>query len=170
MIDKFMLTMFIANFSFMSVLAPKAIAQERPKCYLIDNSGELTDLTDICNASQKRSPDPTTQGGENVVNNNITIVNSDSVETGVSFGDGFVVGANNYSGDLSSIDSSYYIDNEPGIDYTAYVRRYTASPSSFDRQTRREEIFQFDDRYRRHTSILRRGRSELPFLIYRYQN
>lgn len=170
MIHKFLLTLFIANFGFISVLAPKASAQERPECYLIDESGELTDLTDICNVSQKRSPEPATTEGENIVNNNnnINIVSSDAVKTGVLSDDGFVIDGNNYSEDSGSINSSYYIDNEPGINYTAYVRRYTASPNSFVRQTRREEIFQFD-RPLSHTGILRRGRNELPFIIYRYQ-
>jgi len=174
MTNKFLLTIFITSLSFVSVLTPKAIAQERPKCFLIEESGEFTDLTDICDVSQKRSPAATTSEGENVVNNNINIISSDSdseyTKTGVSVNDGFIVGADNSSGNSGLIDSSYLIDNEPGINYTAYVRRYTASPNSFDRQTSREQIFQFDNHYRSRTSILREGRSELPFLIYRYQN
>jgi len=172
MLDKFLLAIFVANFGFISILSSKAIAQERPKCYLIDESGELTDLSDICDVSQRETSASTTNEGENVVNNNINIVNSDSASTRSELisNEGFVVSADNSSSSSGAIDSSYLIDNEPGIDYTAYVRRYKSSPDSFDRLTSREQIFGFDDRNRSHTSILRRGRSELPFLIYRYQN
>ena len=173
MFDKFLLAIFIAGFSSINVLTLKAVAQEPPECYIVDDTGELEDLTDICDASQKRSPDSnsTTTQGENVVNNNININNSD-LNSGfgkVSVNDGFVVGADNSSVN-SGIDSSYLIDNEPGLDYTAYVRRYQTSLNSFDYLTRREQIFQFDNRFGSHTRILREGRSELPFLIYRYQN
>ena len=169
MFDKFLLAIFIASFSSIGVLIPKAVGQEPPECYIVDESGELEDLTDICNASQKRSPESTATEDKNVVNNNIKIGNSESesVNTGVSVNDGFVVGVDASSKDSGSIDGSYLIDNEPGSDYTAYIRRYKTSPNSFDRLTRREDIFQFDNRDRSQTSILR-GDRELPFLIYRY--
>lgn len=170
MFDKFLFAVFIASFGSIGVMSPQAIAQEQPECYIVDETGELEDLTDICNVSQRRSPESSTTEGENVVNNNINIVNSESgsVETGVATNDGFIIGTE-AAAENSGIDSSYLIDNEPGLDYTAYVRRYTTSPNSFDILTRREEVFQFDRHNRSFTSILRDGTSQLPFLIYRYQ-
>ena len=166
---KFLLTIFLTGLGSLAVFTPKAIAQERPECYIIDDSGELTDLTDICNASQRQSTetDATTNEGENVVNNNIKIIDSKHQDTGVSADDGvFVLGKKDASLESDLIDSTYYIDNEIGVDYTAYTRRYQTPSTSIDRQTLRTQVFQFDTKPSL-TSILRHGR-ELPFIIYRY--
>ena len=170
MTHKFLLSIFLTSFS-LGVLTPIAVAQERPKCYLIDNSGQLTDLTDICNVSQKRSPksEPTTSEGQNIINNNINIIDSKpSDRLGVD-DNVYILGENNLRSNSNLINSSYYIDNEIGNDYTAYIRRYKTSPTSIDRQTLREQIFQFDTNSNSLTSILRRGQNRTPFIIYRYQ-
>ncbi len=167
---KFLLTIFLTSLSSLGGLTPIAVAQERPKCYLIDNSGQLTDLTDICNVSQKRSPktEPTTNEGQNVVN--INIIDSKPSNLGFSEDDNvYILGEDNLGLNSSLINSSYYIDNEIGNDYTAYIRRYKVSPTSIVRQTLREQIFQFDAYPNSLTSILRQGQSRTPFIIYRYQ-
>lgn len=88
MTNKFLLTILITSLGLIGGLTPKAMGQERPKCYLIDDSGELTDLTDICNASQKRSPETNvTNEGQNIVNNNINTINSKPSATGLSVSD-----------------------------------------------------------------------------------
>ncbi len=103
-------------------------------------------------------------------NNNI-IIDSKPSETGLSLDDNlFILGKNNLSSKSGLIGSAYYVDNEIGIDYTAYIRRYKTPPSSIDRQTLREQIFQFNtilDTPSSLTSILRSSR-QLPFIIYRY--
>ena len=164
-----LLTVFLTSLSSLT-LAPIAVAQERPKCYLIEPSGQLVDLTEICNASQKRSPEnnPSVDGGLNVTNNNYNIVSQSGAadvlvsDRGFSRRDSLAVG--------SGIDSTYYIDNEIGMDYTAYTRRYSVPSTSIVRRELRERVFQFDTPSNSLTSILRQGRSRIPFIIYRYQN
>ncbi len=176
---KFLLTIFLTSLSSIGALTQTAtaIAQERPECYLIDDSGQLTDLTDICNVSEKQlsETDPATSEAQNNNSNNNSnnniIIDSKSLETGLSLDDNlFILGKNSLSSKSGLIDSAYYIDNEIGIDYTAYIRRYKTSPTSIDRQTLREQIFQFNtipDTTTSLTSILRSSR-QLPFIIYRY--
>ena len=155
----------------LTALAPMAIAQERPKCYIIDNTGDLTDLTDICNVSQKRSPQiaPVTNEAPNNVNNNTNVINFNPLDAGLESDDNlYILGENSFSPRSGVFNSAYYIDNEIGSDYTAYVRSYRTSPTSIARQTLREQIFQFDPYSPSLTSIIRRGR-DIPFIIYRYQ-
>ena len=175
---KFLLTIFLTSLSSIGALtqANKAIAQERPECYLIDDSGQLTDLTDICNVSEKQlsGTDPATSEAQNNSNNNSNnniIIDSKPIETGLALDNNlFILGKNNLSSKSGLIDSAYYIDNGIGIDQTAYIRRYRTSPTSIDRQTLREQVFQFNtilDTPSNLTSILRSSRP-LPFIIYRY--
>ena len=176
---KFLLTIFLTSLSSIGTLTQvaTAIAQERPECYLIDDSGQLTDLTDICNVSEKQlsETDPATSEAQNNNSNNNSnnniIIDSKPSETGLSLDDNlFILGKNNLSSKSGLIGSAYYVDNEIGIDYTAYIRRYKTPPSSIDRQTLREQIFQFNtilDTPSSLTSILRSSR-QLPFIIYRY--
>ncbi|WP_319421110.1 hypothetical protein [Pleurocapsa sp. FMAR1] len=170
---KFLLTIFLTSLSLIGVLTPIAVAQERPKCYLIDNSGQLTDLTDICNASQKRSPetDPATSESQNIINNNNNIsIDSQPLDPGLSVDDNvYILGDNNLPVESSFIDSSYYIDNGIGTNYTAYIRSYQVSPTSLVRETLREQVFQFGTYPNSITSTLRQGRGRVPFIIYRYQ-
>jgi hypothetical protein len=166
---KFLLKIFLTSLGLGATLAPIAIAQERPECYIIDNSGQLTNLTDICNVNQKRSPQnaPANNVAPNTVNNNTNVINLNPFDTEEVLDNSYILGENipNISG---TFDSLYYIDNEIGSDYTAYIRRYRTSSSSIARQTRREQIFQFDRDSQSLTSIIRRGQSDLPFIIYRY--
>ncbi len=170
---KFLLTIFLTSLGLIGGLTPIAFAQERPECYLIDNSGQLTDLTDICNASQKRSPktNPTTSEGQNIINNNNNVnIDSKALDSGLlADNNAYILGENNLSIESSSIDSSYYIDNEIGTNYTAYIRRYKVPPTSIVRETLREQVFQFGTYPNSITSILRQGRGRIPFIIYRYQ-
>ncbi|MEM7593158.1 MAG: hypothetical protein AAF383_16865 [Cyanobacteria bacterium P01_A01_bin.83] len=176
---KSLLTIFLSSLGFVGALTPVVVAQERPECYIIDNSGQLTDLSDICNVSQKRSP-KTNSGSsksQRIVKPNG--VNSNLFNTGLPLDNTlYILGENNQvTSDSGLIDSSYFIDNEIGIDYTAYIRRYKAPPTSLTRQTLRKEIFRpnrfdsqpdrFDSTPDALTSILRGGR-ELPFMFYRY--
>lgn len=165
---KLLLKIFLTTVGSLATFAPIAIAQERPKCYIIDNTGELTDLTDICDVSQQRSPQtaPATQS-PNTVNNNTNVINFSPLDTGRQL-DNYVLGEDSFLNRSAVFDSTYYIDNEIGSDYTAYIRRYRTSPTSIARQTLREQIFQFDRHSQSLTSIIRRGQSDLPFIIYRY--
>ena len=167
---KFLLKIFLTSLGLGATLAPIAIAQEPPECYIIDNSGQLTDLTDICNVSQKRSPQnaPATDDASNIVNNNTNVINLNPFNTEGVLDNSYILGQNipNRSG---TFNSSYYIDNEIGSDYTAYIRRYRTSLTSTARQTRREQIFQFNGYPQSLTSIIRRGQSDLPFILYRYR-
>ena len=174
MIYKFLLTISLTSISTICALTPIAVAQERPECYSIDNSGQLTDLTDICNVNQKRLPqtNPTISEGQNIVNNHINILDSKTMNTGLSLDDSiYILGENSFYPNSNSnlVDSAYYIDNETGIDYTAYIRRYKTSPTSIVGKALREQIFQFDAYPNSHTAIVRQGRSKVPFIIYRYQ-
>ena len=168
---RFLLTVFLTSLSSIAAIAPIAVAQERPKCYIIYPSGELTDLTDICDASQQRSPEtePATNEGLNIINNNNNVIYSEPLNSGLSGDSTYILGEENFSFNSSLVDSSYYIDNEIGIDYTAYIRRYSVPPIFLDRQTLKERVFRFDDYRNSLTSILRQGQSRLPFIIYRYQ-
>lgn len=172
MINKLLFTALLTAFSSLGAFASTVAAQERPKCYLIDNSGQLTDLTDICNVSQQRSPEPASSSNENIniVNtNNNNLVDSRSSVDNVVVGDGLLVSGVNRADSSNLIDSAYYIDNEIGTDYTAYIRSYRVTPTFTTRKDLREQIFQFDNRRKSVTSILRKGRSQLPFLIYQYR-
>ena len=168
---KFLLTIFLTSLSSIGGLTPIAFAQERPECYLIDNSGQLTDLTDICNASQKRSPktNPVTSKGQNIINNNNNVsIDSKALNPGLSIDDNvYILGEDNPSLE-SFADSSYYIDNGIGTNYTAYIRRYKVPPTSLVREALREQVFQFGTYPNSITSILRQGRGRTPFIIYRY--
>ncbi|GAB4548195.1 MAG: hypothetical protein Tsb0014_42950 [Pleurocapsa sp.] len=171
---KLLLTVFLTSLSYLGAIAPIAMAQEPPECYMIDDSGQLTDLTDICNVSEKRSldsaPTSNTNEGVNVINNNNNIIGSKAFGTKFTEDNNlYILGENDFSFDSGFIDSLYYIDNGIGMDYTAYVRKYRTSPTSITREASRKQAFQFDDYPRSLTSILRRGQSRLPFLIYRYR-
>ena len=168
---KSLLTIFLSGLGFLGALTPVVAAQERPECYIIDNSGQLADLSDICNVSQKRSPQtsPDISKPQRIAKPNG--VNPNLLNTGLPLDNNvYILGENNLTSDSGLIDSSYFIDNEIGLDYTAYIRRYKTSPTSLTRRTLREQAFQLntvDSTPDRLTSILRGGRA-LPFLIYRY--
>jgi hypothetical protein len=165
---KFLLSVFLTSLGF-SAFLPSAAAQERPRCYIIDGSGELTDLTDICDVSEKRSPAPapTTNDGVTIINNNHNIGQPYSNDV-ISGENRYILGDDDFSFDFG-IDSSYYIDNALGMDYTAYLRQYRVSPTSLTREALRDRVFQFDDYPKSLTSLLREGRNEIPFIIYQYQ-
>ena len=165
---KILLTVFLTSLGSIAALAPIAVAQERPECYIIDESGELTDLTDICDATQGRSPSTDSNGNAQNVDRNVSVVSSEAVgEVGLD-DNIYVLRDTSLLSESDAIDSAYYIDNEIGSDYAAYIRRYQAPQTAFDRQTLREQVFQFDTEPSL-TSILRRGEARTPFLIYRYQ-
>ena len=167
---KFLLKTFVTSLGF-AILAPIAIAQERPECYIIDDTGQLTNLTDICNVSQKRSSQISSASNEspNTINNNTNVINFNPLDTGLLSDDNlYILGENSLLSESDNLfNSAYYIDNEIGSDYTAYIRRYRTSPNSIARQTLREQIFQFDPYSQSLTSIIRRGH-DIPFIIYRY--
>lgn len=170
---KYLLTIFLTSLSSLGAFASISMAQERPECYLIDSSGQLTDLTDICNVSQKRSPDTDTIISEvqNLIDNNNNAAEIEPLGTRPSTDNSSsVFVGDNLSLELSSVDSSSFIDNEIGVDYTAYTRSYKVAPVATVRRTLREEAFQFDTNRDSLTSILRQSRGRLPFLIYRYPN
>ena len=163
---KSLLKTLLTSFCSLGAIATVAVAQEPPECYIVDASGELTDLTDICNASQKKSSSTQNNTGEalTITNNNSNVVNSNQTadsSSSVLVGDDLLV-------ESSSIDSSYYIDSEPGINYAAYTRRYNTPSTSAVRQSVRERAFQFNTNRDSLTSILRESQSRLPFIIYRY--
>lgn len=172
MTNKLLFTALLTALSSLGAFASTVTAQERPKCYLIDDSGQLTDLTDICNVTQQRSPELSSSNeGINIVNtNNNNLADSRPSVGNVVVGDGLLVSGVNRTDSSNSIDRAYYIDNEIGTDYTAYIRSYRVTPTSTTREDLREQIFQFDDRRKSVTSIIRKGRSQLPFLIYQYRN
>ncbi|MEL6910257.1 MAG: hypothetical protein AAFR62_07090 [Cyanobacteria bacterium J06629_2] len=163
---KSLLTTLLTSVCSLGALASIAVAQEPPECYIIDSSGELTDLTDICNVSQKRAANASAAPGEglNIINNNNNITNSNPTPDSRST----VVAADSFVAESSLIDSSLFIDNELGNNYTAYTRRFNTAPTSVVRQTLREQSFQLDNSRDSLTSILRATQARLPFLIYRY--
>ena len=167
---KFLLKIFLTSLGSLATLVPIAIAQERPECYIIDDSGQLTDLSNICNVSQKRSPQiaPSTNESPNTVNNNTNVINFTPLDTRLLDNNLYILGENSLSIRSGVFNSAYYIDNEIGSGYTAYIRSYRTSPTSIVRQTSREQIFQFDRDPESLTSIIRRGQSDIPFIIYRY--
>ena len=166
---RLLLTVFLTSLGSLA-LAPTAVAQERPKCYLIEPSGQLVDLTEICNTSHRRSPEsnPSASEGFNITNNNYNIVNQPGAGDVFVSDRGSVLGQDSLAVG-SGIDSAYYIDNEIGMDYTAYTRRYSVPSTSIVRRELRERVFQFDAPSNSLTSILRQGQSRIPFIIYRYQ-
>ena len=107
---KFLLKI-LATFSVFT-FAPIAIAQERPKCYIIEESGQLTDLTDICNVSQQRSPQAPAANAPNTANNNTNVVNIDPLSTGGS--------------GLTGVFNPYY-NNSVGLNYPPYTGSYIDS-------------------------------------------
>ena len=103
---KFLLKIFatLSLFTF----APIAIAQERPKCYIIEESGQLTDLTDICNVSQQRSPQASAASNPNTATNNTNVVNLNPASTG----------GRDLTG--AGVFSPYY-NNSIGLNYPPYT-------------------------------------------------
>ena len=167
---KLLLSVTTTSLSIFGAIAPMGIARERPQCYLIDNSGQLTNLTNICNASSlERSPSATATVDKDINNDNI--IDSESSDSDFLGGEiVYFLGEGNPPIDLSAFSSSYYIDNEIGNDFAAYIRRYETSPSYLPRQVIRKQAFQLEDDFELNslTSILRRGNGSTPFLIYRY--
>lgn len=167
---KYLLTIFLTSLGTLA-LPSVSMAQERPECYLIDSSGKLTDLTDLCNVSQKRSPEPNAPSNEglSIINNNNNVAGGEPKGTkpATSSSSTIFVG-DDLSLELSSFDSSSFIDNEIGVDFTAYIRRFKAAPVATVRSDLREQAFEFDTDRDSITSILRESRGRLPFLIYRY--
>ena len=110
---KFIIKTFLTSLASLATLAPMAIAQ-RPECYIINESGQLTDLSDICNVSQKRSPRATTaNNAPNTANNNTNVINLNAVSRGYG-----LTGA--------GVSSPYY--NSPvGLGYTPYAGDYSYS-------------------------------------------
>ena len=166
---KSLLATLLTSFCSLGAIASMAAAQEPPECYIIDSSGKLTDLTDICNVREKRSSaaDDNTGEGVNIINNNNNITSSNQTPDGSSS----VFVADDLVAASTSSDSSYFIDNELGNNYTAYTRRFNVAPTAAVRQTIRDRSFQFDTFDARRdslTSILRATQSRLPFIIYRY--
>ncbi|WP_036480193.1 hypothetical protein [Myxosarcina sp. GI1] len=173
---QFLLSVTLTSIVSLGAIVPIAMAQERPECFLIDNSGELTDLTDICNASQglvssETTEAATTEGELNIINNNSNIVGSDPLTSQSLTDDNlYFLGEGSVPVDLSTIGSTYYIDNEIGNDYTAYLRRYQTSPSYLPREVIKDRVFRFENYFDPYslTSIFRRGQSRVPYIIYRY--
>ena len=173
MSHRFLLKVFLTSIGLFGALTTAAAVQgkEPPECYIIDNSGKLTDLTDICNVSQKRSPDRDSVSSEpqDIANRSVSDPNLREAEFALD-NNQYILGKKSVATESGAISSVYYIDNAIGADYAAYVRRYKTAPTSLTRRTLRENIFQFNTNLstsERLTSILRDGR-EVPFLIYRY--
>lgn len=168
MIAKFLLSILLTSLGSIGILAANAVAQEPPECYIVDDSGELTDLTDICNVREKKSAETESSVNEaQNVNNNVNIIDSKPSKAGLSKnGSVYILGKNTLVRESELINSAYYIDNEVGLDYSAYVRTYQTSSTTKDRPTLRELAFQFDTNPSL-TSILRHS-TRVPFIIYRY--
>lgn len=188
MTHKFLLTVLLTSLSSIGLPTSIVTAQELPKCYSIDSSGKLTDLTDFCFAS-KRSPNPVSAANKNSRVDNINVIGINPLNAELS-GNNIDKSVNVLEGvDLAVesdlIDGSYFIDNEIGSDFTVYTRRFGSAPTSKQRRLLREQSFgfdsfrsndglgfgsSFDSSFDSPTSIIRRGRSKIPFLIYRYPN
>lgn len=172
MSHRFLLKVFLASIGLFGALTTAVQGKEPPECYIIDNSGKLTDLTDICNVGQKRSPQTDAAASSEPQSiTNISVSDPNLQEAEFALDDNqYILGKRSVTTDSGAISSVYYIDNAIGADYAAYVRRYKTAPTSLTRQTLRENIFQFNSNEstsERLTSILRDGR-EVPFIIYRY--
>lgn len=133
---KFLLKVFLTSLGSLATLTPIAIAQ-RPECYIIEESGQLTDLTDLCNASQQRSSKAPAANNPNTVNNNTNVVNFDPISTE---GRGLTGGVFNpyYNSSIGFNYSPYtgsYIDSTPVVNRTITKRtfrfyQYPKRPSS----------------------------------------
>ncbi|MEL6440420.1 MAG: hypothetical protein AAFQ80_14325 [Cyanobacteria bacterium J06621_8] len=153
-----------------------AVTTPKSECFIIDNAGKRTELTEFCDVSKKRAPRQDAAKAEAPNGTTRVVVDPNLVETGVVLDDNLLIlGENNVLSESGAIDSAYYIDNAIGSDFVAYVRRFKTAPTSRFRQTQREDIFQVNNPFNRTipaserlTSILRQGRGDVPFLIYRY--
>ena len=111
---KFLLKVFLTSLGSLATLAPLAIAQERPECYIIEDSGQLTDLSDICNVSQQRSPQANSNSSDtNTASNNTNVINLNPISTG---GLGLT--------GTGVFNRSYY-DRSLGLDYRPYAGGYS---------------------------------------------
>ena len=133
---KFLLKVFLTSLGCLFTFAPIAIAQ-RPECYIINESGQLTDLTDICNVSQQRSPqaarsanNPNTANN----NNNTNVVNFNPVSTGGLLDNNYIL----RGGGLTT-----GVFNRPiGLNYTPYAGGYSY-PTPVVNRTITKRTFRF---------------------------
>ena len=122
---KFLLKI-IATFSFFT-FAPIAIAQERPECYIIEESGQLTDLTDICNVSRQRSSQVAPANNPNTANDNTNVVNFNPVDIERTLGNDYLLGGRSFLNRSATFNRSIGFNNTPYtgsyIDSTPVVTR-----------------------------------------------
>ena len=133
---KFLLKVFLTSLGSLFTLAPIAIAQ-RPECYIIEESGQLTDLTNICNVSQQRSPQvaPAANNPNTANNNNNTnVVNFNPVSTGGILDNNYILGRRGLTTGVF---------NRPiGLNYTPYAGGYSY-PTPVVNRTITKRTFRF---------------------------
>jgi hypothetical protein len=142
--------------------ASLATAQSKPICFMTDNAGKVTDLSDICNvrSNQNQTNEPITR-----LNNLLdTADNTNNEEVQVE--NIYFVGDGDIPFSLGTASSTYYAGDEP-----VYVRRYRTAVTENRDAVRRDLL---ETGANGNNSIVTvNGTSfvpgQTPFIIYRYQ-
>jgi hypothetical protein len=140
--------------------ASLATAQSKPICFMTDNAGKVTDLSDICNvrSNQNQTNEPITR-----LNNLLDRVDNEdvSVENIYFVGDGDVPFS------LGTASSTYYAGDNP-----VYVRRYRSNLTTENRDAVRRDLLETGANGN-NSIVTPNGTSfvpgQTPFIIYRYQ-
>lgn len=140
--------------SFLGVEVAKA--QPQPSCFMINPSGDVVDLTSICDVKPQRQLNSATQTNNSLnsafIPNETTISNRPVERV-------YFVGNGNIPFTLGTSSTTYYSG-----DRSAYVRRYRENQIFSNRNDARNALLGID----RNTSNTDfSGRT--PFIIYRYQ-
>ncbi len=136
------------------LLTEVTMAQVKPSCFMIDTSGTVIDLSDLCNSRSNRASNiKNTENLNNIVNTTINesaLVNNAAGETVYFVGDGSVPFK------LGSSANSYYTGKQP-----VYLRRYQSSQTLGNIEASRNALLSSGERF-----IVP---ARTPFILYRYQ-
>jgi hypothetical protein len=140
-----------------------ATAQSKPICFMTDNAGKVTDLSDICNvrSNQNQTNEPITR-----LNNLLDTAANDNNED-VSVENIYFVGDGNVPFSLGTASSTYYTGDNP-----VYVRRYRSNVNTENRDATRRDLLEAGANGN-NLIVTPSGTSFVPgqtsFIIYRYQ-
>ncbi len=144
---------FVINFSATEVVK----AQSQPSCFMVDTSGEVIDLSNICNVKSQGE-----QKSKAVTQSDNALDSASTIETEISAP---LVERVNFVGDGSvpfTLDSSstvYYSG-----DRSVYIRRYREAQRFSTRNNVREALLELGANDRSLNVS-----HKTPFIIYRYQ-
>lgn len=149
----------IASTVVMSLVGVEvAKAQPQPSCFMINPSGEVVDLADICNAKTQprlnsNAVTPTNNSLNRAFIPNRTEIPNRPIERV------YFVGNGNVPFTLGTSSTTYYSG-----DRSAYVRRYRDTQRFTNRDDARNALLGIGENTR---NVTFSGRT--PFIIYRYQ-